>query len=362
MDYYDSVKKFDLILESLVMESFSPESYLDIGHSIGHIVQPWVMLKGADDYNTSKKIKVKSDLTDDADEFHLKYAKGGLVNNVEAVGRIDHTLKKISVITHYTDSKERLNYIVYLLRSDFPTYEIWGFAERSKPRVINEDVASDREYRSTAKRIADKLVSMKETGFDKYVHKDQKVIAIPGEDIDSVLKGDLVLLAMDDKRPAKGVYGASGKWRGPEFDRVVVFYILSEKILNKKIWGGLVLEEGRIVHEVIHMLDSKRQKEYSTSIESDGSIKNLSNYYNSPSEFNAYYQEGVYRIEDDLEMVSKKRPDIAKEWLDTWEGFKNFALMRFDDAFREYLNEKFTKKLYRRLYQVYEDMKSRFSE
>ena len=90
-----------------------------------------------------------------------------------------------------------------------------------------------------------------------------------------------------------------------------------------------------VMHEIIHFLDYQRT----------GSIKSKE-YYNSPAEFNAYYQETVEDIKEDFEKGRLK--------INNFEDFvKKVKKNYFDKDFINNLNKKYERKLDKRLYQLY---------
>jgi hypothetical protein len=110
-----------------------------------------------------------------------------------------------------------------------------------------------------------------------------------------------------------------------------------------------------LVHEVTHYLDYKRAKDLKP-----GSTQKLvkkrgttDGYYNSPLEFNAFFQQGLHAILKDL----RERPAgsrFRKE--DAFDSFANFLkdhLFLFDRGFRDHLDATYQKKFKRRLYKLY---------
>jgi len=218
-----------------------------------------------------------------------------------------------------------------------------------------EDYTSDSKYRNKAKSMAKKLIAMKADGFDDYLHGD--VVIIDGDKIDPVLDRYVIILAKYNKRPAAGAYAGVGRYTGgDEYDRVMVVYVLSDKIIKNKAWDGVILDEQRLVHEFIHILDQGRAKEYTPSVNADGSIT-PEDYYNSPFEFNAYYQDGLVELDDTLKLIKKKMKSFYDEKMASWDAFKPFAINKFDSSFRENLNTVYNKKFLKRLFQFYQEVR-----
>jgi hypothetical protein len=224
--------------------------------------------------------------------------------------------------------------------------------------ILLEDVESDRRYRQEAKSYVTALQKMKKEGFDKYLHKDkgEYYLIIPGAELSSNLKDVVVIMAPTDKRPAEGVYSGIGQFRGPDYETAIVIYNMTVKIGKDKIWGAVVLDDNRLLHEFIHLADERRSLDRLPSMNADGSIT-PSEYYNNAHEFNAYYQEGIAELEDTLETMREKVLDFYEEKIANFDEFLRLAKMRFDDGFLKHLNVKYNRKLKKRLYQYWKSLK-----
>jgi len=122
------------------------------------------------------------------------------------------------------------------------------------------------------------------------------------------------------------------------------------------------------VHEFIHYLDYKRIKEKS-GVENVGSAKLLLSggakaYYNSPIEFNAFYQDGISSTETTLINLKNSGTKVGQdkfyEIIKNFNNFKNFAIKNFDRGFIKYLDVNNTRKLNKRLYNVFIDLKKTY--
>lgn len=110
-----------------------------------------------------------------------------------------------------------------------------------------------------------------------------------------------------------------------------------------------------LVHEVTHYLDYKR-----STIE-PGSTQKLikkrgqaAGYYNSPLEFNAFFQQGLHAVLKDF----KERPMGSRfrkeDSLATFEQFLADHLHEFDRGYRDNLDDVYRRKFKRRLYKLYD--------
>lgn len=109
-----------------------------------------------------------------------------------------------------------------------------------------------------------------------------------------------------------------------------------------------------LVHEITHYLDYKR------STVNPGSTQKLikkrgpvAGYYNSPLEFNAFFQQGLHAILKDL----RERPYGSRfrkdETLATFQNFLADNLYSFNHSYREHLDDTYKRKFKRRLYKLY---------
>lgn len=135
---------------------------------------------------------------------------------------------------------------------------------------------------------------------------------------------------------------------------------VDDYIKNDKILDFLIKYKDIIIHELIHKNDNKRiEQNKNTAILSDPE------YYNSPKEFNAYY----------LQMATKYY-DLLRTKIKTIEQFNNFfgkTNREFIDFFwynvnkthpeiRNNLNDTYKAKWNKRIYQLYDELKSTIKE
>lgn len=112
----------------------------------------------------------------------------------------------------------------------------------------------------------------------------------------------------------------------------------------------------QIKHELIHFLDKERKALVLNKGSSE--LKSAKEYYNSPSEFNAFYQEAVDEVIEVLEKRGKDKSFIKTLGLDTVTGFVNTVKdLYIDGEFLKYLNSKYMRKLNKRLADLYQQLK-----
>ena len=165
--------------------------------------------------------------------------------------------------------------------------------------------------------------------------------------------------------------GALG-WRGTEKREPVLFlFILSYKYDVKKLKEndirniGLELENDRqtFIHEFTHYLDSLRWK---TDMDVAAQKSNIASstqqdYYNSPAELNAYYQQAISQLEKNINLMASNKngksylkrsiPDNPQQFI---KVAKNGLFHR---PFIKNLSPENTKRLDKRLYNLWMDIK-----
>lgn len=107
-----------------------------------------------------------------------------------------------------------------------------------------------------------------------------------------------------------------------------------------------------MLHEIIHYFDRKRQTT-PTKNAVFGKVKGVPSheterYYNSPIEFNAYFQQGMHNV---MNHIEKTNPQLG-----SFEDFKREHLVDFNLSFRQNLNAEYQKKFDRRLYKIYKHL------
>jgi hypothetical protein len=115
------------------------------------------------------------------------------------------------------------------------------------------------------------------------------------------------------------------------------------------------IDKSTWMHEFIHVFDAKRMGEERYLGLKDEGPSTMAEYINSPEEFNAFYQERAYDLE---EWFDKMIPEVRDEVLSSFDNFLDVAFERIEmgtPQFYEHIDEKYLRKLKRRLYQFYVD-------
>lgn len=147
--------------------------------------------------------------------------------------------------------------------------------------------------------------------------------------------------------------------------RMAEFYILELGILNPKKDNKDMTKEEIInllknlknifIHEIIHYLDFKRQKNKKTFSNIDSTLKD---YFNSPEEYNAYFQELIDSLEDSIRNFRKTNPKFVNNLKRFgFDKFKNWFFEKWITLLPKYeegiLTPKYKEKFIKRLYQYF---------
>jgi hypothetical protein len=126
------------------------------------------------------------------------------------------------------------------------------------------------------------------------------------------------------------------------------------------IWKTSDSHRSSIVHELIHYFDAKRQKTSDRNAPygfSSPKLKNNTEYFNSPKEFNAFFQQGMHSVMKEL-IIDKSIG--AKRKLRTFEDFKKNFLIDFREDFRNHMTAETKKRFDKRLYKLWEWLKEKY--
>jgi hypothetical protein len=116
------------------------------------------------------------------------------------------------------------------------------------------------------------------------------------------------------------------------------------------------------IHEFIHYLDFKRAGDRENTVKLL-KAKGEKAYFNTASEFNAYFQEGSQEVEDLFKAIYKARPEKIKEFLSSLEVFKNWVVLKsnmFSGYWYENIEGKWKRKFLKRLYTLYKALVKKY--
>lgn len=225
---------------------------------------------------------------------------------------------------------------------------------------------NDYKFRKEAEKFYTNFVKFlkDESNLDKLRVDDRQFhgYAVGAWEIDRKYK-DLVIFIAPSKYLPNSAFGsnASGK-------KVIALNFLyadnkspdAFKYIDTRISGA----KNDVVHEFMHYLDSKRRKNIHTKNNSKKKLDSgdMEGYYNTPEEFNAFFQEGANSItnmaKNDIIPIEKKREWFSKSYKD----FEKMALHLFDKGFLDNLNKKYERKFKQRLYQLYKFVNEKYIE
>jgi hypothetical protein len=210
-------------------------------------------------------------------------------------------------------------------------------------------VKRDKHYYDIAEEFYDKmLLGLADKNF--IVQSDGNIVFKASEIYPQY--HDLLILFTDREtsktRPTFGDNTFKGGYAFGTYKQYKV--ILINNLRGDKIPSRGILKDS-FIHEFIHYLDFKRSKGHRPDFDDKTTI---SDYYNEPTEYNAYYQEAanvfVNLLKDD-DILSK-----IKEKYDNFEDFSKWMMENvFDKHFIKNLNEKNKRKLKKRIYNIYSE-------
>jgi hypothetical protein len=130
---------------------------------------------------------------------------------------------------------------------------------------------------------------------------------------------------------------------------------------NAKDFARQIVNDSKIkdmiIHELIHYLDEKKTKDkftkgYINPPENLSDEKILTDYFNQPIEYNAYYQSAVSDIENDLTGIRNVK---YKQILSSFDEFYKYALTKISKSFTRYIKPDIEKKIIKRLYRYFKE-------
>jgi len=123
------------------------------------------------------------------------------------------------------------------------------------------------------------------------------------------------------------------------------------------------LDKNTFIHEFIHYLDMLRYRKQGVTASSAKYLDkgDIAGYYNTASEFNAYFQEGQRSVIDIFKFIPEET--VAK-FLGDFKEFQKVAYSRkwnhFEEEFIKHLDSKYKKKFLKRLFTLFEFLKKEF--
>jgi hypothetical protein len=110
-----------------------------------------------------------------------------------------------------------------------------------------------------------------------------------------------------------------------------------------------------LIHELTHYLDIKRSKGNSVKGDDPDRIK----YYNSPLEFNAYFQQGLYHLFNEIKTL---KPNTLAHYMSSFELFRAWSRISFHGAYRRAMSPETQRRFDKRLYALYVHLQDVYRE
>jgi hypothetical protein len=231
-------------------------------------------------------------------------------------------------------------------------------------KYIKETYETDKKYRNESEKAYTKLMNYirkKATPYDLIEYKPEKGAVIFGKEIGYK---KLIFIVNPGTRGTAGFTNTGIKLNGKQY-KVIMLYGLKNVFseLDKKTLEGTYIDKGTFVHEFIHYLDSERGNYM-------GSAKALkkgdAEYYNTASEFNAFFQEISSFVENIIQTAARvNSTKTLDKWLKTFHDFDKTIkqVLKQDATLQGYitlLNKKYSKKYVKRLYNLYDAMINKY--
>jgi len=229
---------------------------------------------------------------------------------------------------------------------------------------LTESFDSDFFFRQEAEKFANLLISYVKNhaeDLDSYPRNRQtRGFVIEGTELNPRFKNLKIILGSSKQMGEIGDDSSVAAFFGTSKGFYVIgFYVLlgnyDTKYIDTRITGAKI----NIIHEFTHYLDILRsvsRKKIKGSAKK--AEKSMKEYYNSPEEFNAYYQEGLSNIYS-LFLNDKIPLHNKRQWLgNSIEDFlEMLGTLGFNEDFLDELDNKYTRKLKKRIYDVYLHLK-----
>lgn len=121
----------------------------------------------------------------------------------------------------------------------------------------------------------------------------------------------------------------------------------------KKLSIVLNHKKSIIIHELIHLFDAERQEGFFDRQSFDGSMED---YFNHPSELNAFYQEAVQKFQESLNKRIHNLEHFHDVFGEDFESVFGFFQRNFlDREFWENLTQENKRKIRKRFYNFYSE-------
>lgn len=232
---------------------------------------------------------------------------------------------------------------------------------------LQEKYETDKKYRNEAEKAYSKFmdyIRKKATPDDLIEYKPEKGAVIFGKEIGYK---NLLFIVNPGNRGTAGFSNSGIKLKGKLY-KVIMIYGLRNVFaqLDKRALEGTYIDGGTFVHEFIHYLDSERGSERGNYSSAKALQKGYAEYYNTPQEFNAFFQEISSFVENIIQTAERvNSTKTLDKWLKTFNDFDKTIkqVLKQDATLHGYitlLNKKYSKKYIKRLYNLYDAMVNKY--
>lgn len=162
------------------------------------------------------------------------------------------------------------------------------------------------------------------------------------------------LILKKHKRKTESLY-LKEKQKNPDFDINSFVSKLGQQYLRQEIFTNAKYSFDKysintFIHECTHLIDKvRRKKKYQPKLQTFNTKQGLINYYNSPEEFNAFYQQTLYEIDD---LLNDKI--ISKQDYQNFEDFFVLFLLRYKGN-SKYITDENMIRLKKRVYNYWKN-------
>jgi len=215
---------------------------------------------------------------------------------------------------------------------------------------LNEaTVQNDKYYYDIADDFYNKMVV--ELNNNNFINQVDGNILFKGSKINKTYSDLLIVFTTKNTQKTKPTFGGDTVKGGYALGTYKQYkVIIVNNLKDKKIPSKGIIKTS-FIHEFIHYLDFKRSKVFKPNFNEKTS---LVDYYNHPTEYNAYFQEAatyIVNLFKDDNVLNKFKEDFP-----TFDGFLNWMLGNvFNKDFVKNLNDKNKIKITKRVYNIYSE-------
>ena len=214
---------------------------------------------------------------------------------------------------------------------------------------INEATVQTDKYYDIADEFYEKMIN--ELNENNFINQKDGNILFKASEINLNYSDLLIIFTNYDTTKTKPTFGDNTFKGGYSFGTykhykvIVINNLKADKIPSRGIF------KSSFIHEFIHYLDFKRSNGYKPNFNDKTTI---SDYYNSPTEYNAYYQEAATYIAN----LFKDQSILAK-FKEKYKDFESFYKWMVENVLdKDYiknLNVKNILKIKKRIYNIYSE-------